>query len=97
VGASLTQEGLAIQVRDHGPGIAPADLPHLFERFYRGAAARARASGTGMGLWIVRGLLAVEQGRVWAENCPDDGAQFTIVVPVKVRRSEAAPALSPRP
>jgi two-component system sensor histidine kinase KdpD len=96
VGASLTQEGLAIQVRDHGPGIAPADLPHLFERFYRGAAARARASGTGMGLWIVRGLLAVEQGRVWAENCPDDGAQFTIVVPVKVRRPEAAPALSPR-
>ena len=42
------------------PGIAPADLPHLFERFYRGAAAKARASGTGMGLWIVRGLLAVE-------------------------------------
>ena len=83
-----------IQVRDHGPGIAPADLPHLFERFYRGAAAKARVSGTGMGLWIVRGLLAVEQGRVWAENCPDGGAQFTIVVPVAVKaaRTRGSPA-----
>ena len=41
-----------IQVRDHGPGVAPADLPHVFERFYRGEAAKTRASGTGMGLWI---------------------------------------------
>jgi two-component system, OmpR family, sensor histidine kinase KdpD len=90
VGARLTGDGLMIDVRDHGPGIAPADLPHLFERFYRGAAAKTRTSGTGMGLWIVRGLLGVEQGRVWAENCPDGGAQFTIVVPVATR--ESAPA-----
>jgi len=77
----MSGEGLLLAVRDHGPGIAPADLPHVFERFYRGSSAKARASGTGMGLWIVRGLLAVEQGRVWAENCPDGGARFTIVVP----------------
>ena len=86
-------DGLSIAIRDHGPGIAPADLPHLFERFYRGDAAKARASGTGMGLWIARGLLAVEQGRVWAENCKDGGAQFTVVVPAPVK--EAAPAVSP--
>ena len=93
VHASLTGDGLSIAIRDHGPGIAPADLPHLFERFYRGDAAKARASGTGMGLWIARGLLAVEQGRVWAENCQDGGAQFTVVVPAPVK--EAAPAVSP--
>ena len=74
-------DGLTIAVRDHGPGIQPTDLPHLFERFYRGDAAQARASGTGMGLWIARGLLAVEGGRVWAENCADGGARFTISVP----------------
>ena len=56
VHATITDDGLVIQVRDHGPGIAPADLPHLFERFYRGDAAKVRASGTGMGLWIARGL-----------------------------------------
>ena len=77
----LSDEGVAFEVRDHGPGIAPADLPHVFDRFYRGGAAKARTSGTGMGLWIARGLLAVEHGRVWAENHPDGGAQFTIVVP----------------
>jgi two-component system, OmpR family, sensor histidine kinase KdpD len=85
-GQLLQAEGqLTIAVRDHGPGIAPADLPHVFERFYRGSAAKARASGTGMGLWIVRGLLAVEQGRVWAENCPDGGARFTIAVPAAMK------------
>ena len=41
-----------------------------------------------MGLSIVRGLLAVEQGRVWAENCADGGARFTIAVPVEQRSIE---------
>jgi signal transduction histidine kinase len=85
VTSRLAEEGLVFVVRDHGPGIDGADLPHLFDRFYRGAAAKARTSGTGMGLWIVRGLLAVEQGRVWAENASDGGARFTIVVPVTVK------------
>jgi two-component system sensor histidine kinase KdpD len=86
----LTDEGLEIEVRDRGPGLTAADLPHIFERFYRGTAARTRASGTGMGLWIARGLLAAEQGRVWAENCPDGGAQFTIAVPAEVKTADAA-------
>ena len=81
VHASMTDTGLTVSVRDHGPGIATADLAHLFDRFYRGEAAARRASGTGMGLWIARGLLALERGQVWAENCPDGGAQFTIMVP----------------
>jgi two-component system sensor histidine kinase KdpD len=89
VTARVGHEGLAIQVRDHGPGIAAADLPHLFERFYRGAAAESRTSGTGMGLWIVRGLLAVEGGRVWAENCADGGAQFTLAVPAAAQEVTA--------
>ena len=78
---SVSHDGLAITVRDRGPGIAPADLPHVFDRFYRGTEAKQRASGTGMGLSIARGMIAAERGRIWAENCPDGGAQFTIVVP----------------
>jgi two-component system sensor histidine kinase KdpD len=93
IASTLAEETLTITVRDHGPGIAPADLPHLFERFYRGSAAKTRASGTGMGLWIVRGLLGVEHGRIWVENCPEGGAQFTIAVPVAVKDVE--PARSP--
>ena len=91
----LTDEGLVVRVRDHGPGIAAADLPHLFERFYRGAAAERRTSGTGMGLWIVRGLLAAVRGRVWAENRPDGGAVFTMAVPAVVREPE--PTVFPAP
>jgi two-component system sensor histidine kinase KdpD len=83
--AVVTGEGLVVNVRDHGPGISAHDLPHIFERFYRGTEAQPRASGTGMGLSIARGLLATERGRISAENCPDGGAQFTIVVPAETR------------
>jgi len=89
VTTQVTDGDLVIAVRDRGAGIAAADLPRLFERFYRGAQARS-VSGTGMGLSIARGLLAVERGRIWAENCRDGGAQFTIAVPVE--RKEAAAA-----
>jgi signal transduction histidine kinase len=85
---NLTNSALLIRVRDHGPGIAPADLPHVFDRFYRGTASRTRASGSGMGLWIARGLLAAEQGQVWAENGPDGGAEFTMSVPVSVAKAD---------
>jgi two-component system sensor histidine kinase KdpD len=95
VSASATGDGLVVKVRDHGPGIRPADLPHLFERFYRGAAAKSRASGTGMGLWIARGLLAAERGEVWAESCADGGAAFTIHVPALVRRPETTASATP--
>jgi two-component system, OmpR family, sensor histidine kinase KdpD len=84
VTTELTVTELVIRVRDHGPGIAPGDLPHVFDRFYRGTASRTRTSGTGMGLWIARGLVAAERGRVWAENCADGGAQLTIAIPVAV-------------
>jgi two-component system sensor histidine kinase KdpD len=83
VAAVVSANDLEISVRDRGAGVAEADLPHLFERFYRGGEAKRRASGTGMGLSIARGLLAVEQGRVWGENCPGGGARFTIRIPVK--------------
>jgi two-component system sensor histidine kinase KdpD len=89
--ARTTDERLTIEVRDRGPGIAPADLPQLFDRFYRGAAAKSRRAGTGMGLWIVKGLLAAGNGRAWAENCDDGGggSRFTLTIPVAVREPVA--------
>jgi two-component system, OmpR family, sensor histidine kinase KdpD len=89
----VSADGLAIRVQDRGPGIAAADLPHLFDRFFRGADAKRRTSGTGMGLAIARGLLAAEQGRIWAENRPDGGAQFSIVVPAEVQPAPAEQAV----
>jgi two-component system sensor histidine kinase KdpD len=85
VNAAVSNDGLTIIVRDYGAGIAAADLPHVFERFYRGADARTGRTGTGMGLAIARGVLAVEGGRISVENCVDGGARFTIVVPADVK------------
>lgn len=82
-------DGLHLIVRDHGPGLDPAEMDHLFERFFRGKNARVHTLGTGMGLAITRGLLAAEGGSVWVENCADGGAAFTIVVPARVRVAEA--------
>ena len=84
---------LTLAVHDAGPGIPRADLPHVFERFYRGHAAGMRTSGTGMGLSIARGLLAAEKGRIWAENDPGGGAVFTIAVDVE---EKPAPVVEPR-
>jgi two-component system sensor histidine kinase KdpD len=89
VTAGATSTGLRVTVRDRGPGIAPEDLTHLFDRFFRGRAARG-VPGTGMGLAIARGLLAVEGGRVWAENHPDGGAVFSLEVDAPTRPPEPA-------
>jgi two-component system sensor histidine kinase KdpD len=85
VQARVEHEGLHVSVADNGPGLDPGELDHLFERFYRGRAARQATFGTGMGLSITRGLLAAAGGRVWAENVPGAGARFSIVVPGAVR------------
>ena len=76
--------GLTLTVRDHGPGLAPADLERVFDRFYRGRS-EGDGAGIGMGLAIARGLLAAEGGRVSAANAGGGGAVFTIWIPAPVR------------
>jgi two-component system sensor histidine kinase MprB len=70
----------AIEVRDHGPGIAAADLPRVFDRFYRAPGARGRP-GSGLGLAIVRQMAEAHGGTVHAANDPDGGARLTLQLP----------------
>ena len=86
VTARVNARELRVTVADFGPGLDAAELEHLFERFYRGRAAR-QTTGTGMGLSIARGLLAAAGGTVSAEDVPGIGARFSIVVPGSVRPS----------
>ncbi|MGH2854579.1 MAG: HAMP domain-containing sensor histidine kinase [Solirubrobacteraceae bacterium] len=70
----------AIEVRDHGPGIAADDLPRVFDRFYRAPAARGRP-GSGLGLAIVRQMAEAHGGAVHAANDLGGGARLTLELP----------------
>jgi two-component system, OmpR family, sensor histidine kinase MprB len=70
-----------VTVRDHGPGIAQDDLPHVFDRFYRATAARG-TPGSGLGLAIVRQVADTHGGRVSAATVPGGGACLRLVLPV---------------
>ena len=69
-----------LTVRDHGPGISAEDLPHIFDRFYRGAEARGRP-GSGLGLAIVRQVAAQQGGSVAAEPAPGGGTLMRLRLP----------------
>ena len=73
-------QGKELTVRDHGPGIAAEDLPHVFDRFYRGAEARGR-SGSGLGLAIVRQVAGQQGGSVAAERAPGGGTLMRLRLP----------------
>jgi two-component system, OmpR family, sensor histidine kinase MprB len=73
-----------LTVRDHGPGIAGEDLPHVFDRFYRAAAARGRA-GSGLGLAIVRQVAEGHAGTVAAEAAEGGGALLRLALPASHR------------
>jgi two-component system, OmpR family, phosphate regulon sensor histidine kinase PhoR len=72
-----------LTVADTGHGIAPDDLPRVFERFYRVDKSRTGPGGTGLGLSIVKHLAQVLGGEVTASNQPGGGALFTVTLPVK--------------
>jgi two-component system sensor histidine kinase MprB len=70
------KEGVVV-VHDHGPGIAEADVPHIFDRFYRSPAARG-LPGSGLGLAIVAQVVMAEGGTILAENDPAGGARMSM-------------------
>jgi signal transduction histidine kinase len=70
-----------LRVSDTGIGIEPADLPHIFERFYRADRARSR-QGTGLGLSIAQTLVDQLGGRITAESTPGKGSTFSVWLPL---------------
>jgi two-component system sensor histidine kinase MprB len=78
----VTVDSDGVQVRDHGTGIDEADLPYIFDRFYRGVNSRGR-QGSGLGLAIVRQAAEQHGGRVSAQNAPGGGALLTFQIPAR--------------
>ena len=69
-----------VTVRDHGPGVAPADIAHIFDRFYRSVDARSMP-GSGLGLAIVKQVADSHGGSVMATAAPGGGARFVLRFP----------------
>jgi two-component system phosphate regulon sensor histidine kinase PhoR len=83
LGASAGGEEVTIWVKDHGPGIEASEIPHLFERFYRGGDHMTReAGGTGLGLSIVQHIVSAHGGRVQVESKVGHGSRFEIILPL---------------
>jgi len=72
---------LAVEVRDHGPGLPPAAIAHVFDRFYKADTARARSEGSGLGLAIASENAQLHGGHIEAGNHPGGGAVFTVTLP----------------
>ncbi|MGN6699246.1 MAG: sensor histidine kinase, partial [Thermomicrobiales bacterium] len=83
VEGALMPDGRAITltVTDTGAGIAPADLPHIFDRFYQGERAGRNQDGSGLGLAIVRQLVEAQGGTIAAESTPGQGASIRFTLP----------------
>jgi signal transduction histidine kinase len=79
VAASLRAGEVQISVSDDGPGIPAEDLPHLFDRFWRGGGARV--DGSGLGLAITRELVRAHGGRTWVTSTPGEGSTFYVALP----------------
>lgn len=86
----------AVWVRDHGPGIAPDDLPHIFDRFYRAPTARS-LPGSGLGLAIVAQVAAEEGGAINAGNAPDGGAYLVLSMPAPPGTAAQSDGQPPKP
>jgi two-component system sensor histidine kinase MprB len=85
-----------LSVRDHGPGISAEDLPHVFDRFYRGAEARGRP-GSGLGLAIVRQVASQQGGSVAVESTPGGGTLMQLCLPGAEAFEAGAPEDEPLP
>jgi signal transduction histidine kinase len=81
--AGVQASAIRVAVSDTGVGIAPDELPQLFQQFYRGAESRPpEKRGMGLGLTICREIVMAHGGRIWAESQPGQGAHFVFILPL---------------
>jgi len=81
------EDWILIQISDTGAGIPEEDLPHVFDRFWKGDQSRARQEGvgSGLGLSIAKGIIEMHQGRISIDSQPNQGTTFTIRLPMEGR------------
>ncbi len=78
----VQEKQVIFRISDNGPGIPPADQPHIFEKFYRASNVPKGVGGSGLGLAIVKSIVDSHQGRIWVESLLGQGSTFTVVLPL---------------
>lgn len=81
-----SEGGVLVAVQDHGTGIPANELPMLFDRYYQASRSRAKKTGLGLGLYIVRGLVEAHGGRIWVESQVGEGTTFLLWLPAEPTR-----------
>lgn len=81
ISGQVLPKQVVIGVSDQGPGIASDDIPHIFDRFYRGQDMVRRTSGTGLGLFLARSIIEAHGGTIWIDPKPSEGARFFFSLP----------------
>jgi two-component system, OmpR family, sensor histidine kinase KdpD len=88
ISAEIRDNRLVVEVADRGPGIPEADLPRLFDKFYRGPQKETK-SGAGLGLSICKGIIDIHGGTISAENGPGGGSLFRFTIPLAETKKES--------
>lgn len=81
VAGNFDADRVIICVSDEGPGIAPEDIPHVFDRFYRAPTAVNLTKGAGLGLYLARAIIEAHGGHIWVDPVPDSGARICFSLP----------------
>jgi signal transduction histidine kinase len=81
IAGQMLMNQVVICVSDQGPGIAPEDIPHVFDRFYRAKEASRTTKGTGLGLYLAKAVIEAHRGRIWVDPKPGDGARICFSLP----------------
>lgn len=81
ISGQIRQEQVIITVSDQGPGIDTADIPYVFDRFYRADQAVRKTKGTGLGLYLAKMIIEAHGGRIWIDPQPNSGARVCFSLP----------------